>query len=246
MRLAFLSDVHGNLPALEATLAAVSAARADRLVVGGDVFPGPLGAECLARLAEVDVPLRYLSGNGERETLAAVDGEELITVPPAYRAPVEWGARGLNPDQVQALRHWPLTLEIDVRGVGAVLFCHATPRSDREIFTRVTPDDRIAPAFEGVTAALVVCGHTHMAFDRRVGRLRVLNAGSVGMPFGTPGAHWLLLDATGPHFMHTPYDLADAAARIRATAYPGAEAFATNHVLHSPSEEAMLAVLERP
>ena len=244
-RIAALYDVHGNLPALEATLGAVSAARPDLIVVGGDVFPGPLGAECLARLAEVDVPIRCICGNGERETLAAVDGQELISVPPAYRPLVEWGARQLRPDQIQALRQWPLTVEIDLRGVGPVLFCHATPRSDTEIFTRDSSDDRIGPAFEGVAASLVVCGHTHMAFDRRVGRVRVVNAGSVGMPFGQPGAHWLWLDASGPRFMHTPYDLADAAARIRATAYPGAEAFAADHVLRPPSEEAMLAVFER-
>lgn len=124
------------------------------------------------------------------------------------------------------------------------MFRHATPRSDTELFTHVTPDDRIAPAFEGVSASPVVCGHTHMAFDRRVGRVRVVNAGSVGMPFGAPVAHWLLLDASGPHLMQTPCDLADTAARIRTTAYPGAEAFAADHVLHPPSEEAMLAVFE--
>lgn len=244
-RIAALYDVHGNLPALDATLAAACVARPDLIVVGGDVFPGPMGAECLARLAEVDVPLTCIRGNGERETLAAVDGRELTTVPPAYRPSVEWGARQLSPDQIRALQQWPLTLEVHLRGVGPVLFCHATPRSDTEIFTRITPDNGIAPAFQGVSAALVVCGHTHMAFDRRVGRIRVVNAGSVGMPFGIPGAHWLLLDASGPHLMHTPYDLADAAARIRATAYPGAEAFAADHVLHPPSEEAMLAVFER-
>jgi hypothetical protein len=84
-----------------------------------------------------------------------------------------------------------------------------------------------------------------MAFDRTIGQLRVVNAGSVGMPFGRPGAHWLLLDASGPRFMQTTYDLQAAAERLRATAYPGAAAFATQHVLEPPGEETMLAVFER-
>jgi hypothetical protein len=79
-----------------------------------------------------------------------------------------------------------------------------------------------------------------MALDRRIGTVRVLNAGSVGMPFGEPGAHWLLLDAGGPRFMHTRYDLEAAAARIRGTSYPDAAAFAANYVLHPPTEDAML------
>ena len=78
-----------------------------------------------------------------------------------------------------------------------------------------------------------------MQFDRTLGKIRIVNAGSVGMPFGKPGAYWLLL---GPdvQLRHTPYDLASAAERIRDTAYPQAEEFAEG-VLQPPSEEAMLA-----
>ncbi|MDH4066470.1 MAG: metallophosphatase family protein, partial [Acidobacteriota bacterium] len=118
------------------------------------------------------------------------------------------------------------------------------PRSDTELFTRVTPEARIAPAFAGLTAVLVVCGHTHMPFDRRLGGVRVLNPGSVGMPFGEPGAYWLLLDDAGPHFRRTMFDLDAAASRIRATPYPGADAFAANHVVMPPSEDHMIAAFE--
>jgi predicted phosphodiesterase len=244
MRPAALFDIHGNLPALEATLADVRAAGVDLLVVGGDVLPGPMPAECLDLLDTVAVPVLYVRGNGERETLAAADGQELATVPPLYRPAVQWGATQLDARRVAELRTWPLILEVAVAGLGTVLICHATPRSDSEIVTRLTPEDRIAPAFEGVTAPLVICGHTHMAFDRRIGDVRVVNAGSVGMPFGQPGAHWLLIDERGPHAQHTAYDLEAAAARIRATTYPGAEEFAANYVLRPPSEESMLAAFE--
>jgi hypothetical protein len=79
-----------------------------------------------------------------------------------------------------------------------------------------------------------------MQFDRVVGRVRVVNAGSVGMPFGEPGAYWLLL---GPkvELRRTAYDLEEAASRIRATAYPQAEAFAAGSVLAPPSEAVILA-----
>ena len=125
-----------------------------------------------------------------------------------------------------------------------VLFCHATPRSDTEIFTSLTPDDRLLPAFAGIDAALAVCGHTHMPFDRTVGGVRVVNAGSVGMPFGLPGADWLLL-GPGVEPRHTDYDLEAAAARVRATAYPQAEEFAARSVLRPPSEDEALALFAR-
>jgi diadenosine tetraphosphatase ApaH/serine/threonine PP2A family protein phosphatase len=126
-------------------------------------------------------------------------------------------------------------VSVSVPGLGDVLFCHATPRNDTEIFTRLTPDDRLLPAFEGVETSLVVCGHTHMQFDRMVGRIRIVNAGSVGMPFQEPGAYWLLL-GPGIQFLRTTYDREKAAERIRSTKYPQAEEFATRHVLTSPSE----------
>jgi hypothetical protein len=83
-----------------------------------------------------------------------------------------------------------------------------------------------------------------MQFDRTIGKTRVLNAGSVGMPFGVPGAYWLLL---GPDVQprHTAYDLAQAAERIRATKYPQAQEFAARNVLQAPSEREMLEVLGR-
>jgi predicted phosphodiesterase len=125
-----------------------------------------------------------------------------------------------------------------------VLFCHATPRNDTEIFTRLTPEDRLLPIFEGLGISTVICGHTHMQFDRMVGTTRVVNAGSVGMSFGQTGADWLLL---GPdvQLRHTRYDLARAAERIRNTTYPQAQDFAARNVLQPPSEEETLAAFTR-
>ena len=125
-----------------------------------------------------------------------------------------------------------------------MLFCHATPRSDTEVFTRLTSEDRLLPVFEGLNVPVIVCGHTHMQFDRTIGRIRVLNAGSVGMPFGEPGAYWLLL---GPNVQlrHTRYDLAKAAERIRDTKYPHAQDFAARNVLQPPTEGETLEAFTR-
>ena len=123
-------------------------------------------------------------------------------------------------------------------GLGEVLFCHGTPRSETEVFTRLTPEERLVPVMEELEAAVIVCGHTHMPFDRMIGRTRVVNAGSVGSPFGGPDASWVLL---GPdvEFQHTPYDLARAAERVRASSYPLAQESA-HDILHPPSEHEML------
>ena len=125
-----------------------------------------------------------------------------------------------------------------------MLFCHATPQSDTPIFTRLTAEERLVPLFDTTGADVVVCGHTHMQFDRMVGSVRVVNAGSVGMPFGDAGADWLLL---GPdlQLQRTAYDLSSAAERIRATSYPQAEEFAARSVLQPPAEQEMLDAVQQ-
>jgi hypothetical protein len=154
---------------------------------------------------------------------------------------MRWTAEQLHPEHERVLASWPGTVCLALRGLGEVLFCHATPWNDREIFTRLTPDDRLIPVLDGVDAPLVVCGHTHMQFDRTVAGIRVVNAGSVGMPFGEAGAYWILL---GPdvQLRHTRYDLTRAAERIRATKYPQAEEFAAQYLLRPPSESTMLEI----
>jgi predicted phosphodiesterase len=235
-RVAALCDIHGNLPALEAVLLDVRQAGVDEIVVGGDVIPGPMPVETIEHLQSIDLPVHYIYGNGEREALAQRAGIESSAIPEKYRGVMRWVAKQLRPKDELLLKSWPATLHVSVDGLGDVLFCHATPRSDSEIFIEQTPEDRLMPIFERQNAALVVCGHTHIQFDRMIGRTRVVNAGSVGMPFGEPGAYWLLL---GPkiELRHTMYDLADAAERIRATRYPQADEFAENNVLCPPSAE---------
>ena len=240
MRVAAIYDIHGNLPALEAVLEEVRQAEVDQVVVGGDVFPGPMPRETLACLREIEIPVRFIQGNGDRAVLESMAGSDLDILPEQAREAIRWVARQLGPDDERLLASWPKTLRVEIPGLGEVLFCHATPRNDTEMFTRLTPEDRLLPVFAGVDMDMVVCGHTHMQFDRMVGRVRVVNAGSVGMPFGEPGAYWLLL---GPdvQLRHTAYDLAKAAEIIRETSYPQAEEFSARDILQPRSESDVLA-----
>jgi len=217
-------------------------------VVGGDVLPGPMPGETPSRVLDLGLPVQCIHGNGDREVLAQMTGTETDwyrSAPEQWRAPVRWTAQQLVPEHRRLLASWPSTLRVQIPELGDVVFCHATPRNDTEIFTRLTPEDRLLPLFEVLDVPLVVCGHTHMQFDRTIGRTRVVNAGSVGMPFAEPGgAYWLLL---GPdvELRRTPYDLPGAAARVRRTEYPQAREFADRHILHPPPETETLEAFGR-
>lgn len=239
MSVAALYDIHGNLPALEAVLEEVRHARVEQIVVGGDVLPGPMPHETLDCLLNLGIPVQFLRGNGETAVLAEWAGKTPL-VPPKSREVIRWNAQQLKDRDKEFLAGWPLTRRLEISGLGQVLFCHATPRDDNEVFTRLTPEDGLLPIFD-LDADVVVCGHTHMQFDRMIGTTRVVNAGSVGMPFAAPGAYWLLLGTTVT-LQNTPYELVMAAERIRSTNYPQARDFAANHVLQPPSEKEMLEV----
>jgi len=250
MRVAALFDIHGNLPALEAALEDARRARVDRVVVGGDVVPGPMPGECLERLLELDLPVDFVHGNGDLGVLAQMlepDADSATywgttsgkPLPEPHRSRTRWSAEQVRGHET-ALASWPRTVRLSIDGLGEVLFCHATPRSETEIFTRLTAEEKLAPIFQSLGVAMVVCGHTHMPFDRTVAGVRVVNAGSVGAPFGEPGAHWLLL-GPGVEMRSTMYDLERAAELVRSTPYPEA-AEAAQGILKPPSEEQALEV----
>jgi predicted phosphodiesterase len=244
MRLAAIYDIHANLPALEAVLQEIRKAKVDQIVVGGDVVPGPMPRETLACLLDSGIPTQFTYGNGEVAVLEQMADKEPAKVPEQYRPLIRWTAQQIHPDYDQLLAGWPKTLRVQAPVLGTVLFCHATPRNEDEIFTSQTTEDRLSPIFEGLDASAVICGHTHMQFDRMIGKVRVVNAGSVGMPFGKTGADWLLL-GSDVQFRHTSYDLKAAADRILATSYPQAQGFAERSILQPPSEEEMLKAFSR-
>ena len=231
MRVAALYDVHGNLPALEAVLAEVKREKIEVMVAGGDVLWGPFQSKCL-HLLRVHGAL-FVSGNCEREVLAGADES------------AAWCLGEMSSSEREFVSTWPAEVELEVEGVGRALFCHATPRSDEEILTRLTPDAAVAAALEAANADVVVCGHTHVQQERRVpGVPALVNPGSVGLPYqGQPGAFWALL---GPRveLRRTEYDFAEALDVLSASAFPGAGKIFGDSLVGATTAESATAYFE--
>ena len=133
---------------------------------------------------------------------------------------------------------YPLRLEVD--GFGPVVFCHGTPRDDEEVVLVDTRLEKWTEVLAGLDAVVrtVVCGHTHMPFVRLVDRRLVINAGSIGMPFGRPGGAWALLRDGQVSLRHTPVDIdAAIAAVVAGSSYPDRLAWAEEY-LHSAHSDA--------
>ena len=226
-RIAAIADIHGNLPAREAVLEDVRREKPDLIIVCGDVASGPMPSETIDVLRELK-NARFVRGNADRGLIDEFDGKQQADMPGPH---VEWCSSQLSREQRDFLASFESTVQID-----RFLFCHAVPANDTDAFTVETPEGRVRELMAGVDADLVVCGHTHMQFDRTVDGLRIINAGSVGMPYGRPGAYWAVV-SPDVEMKRTEYDLEAAARRIRSKDWAAADEFARENVLKPPSVE---------
>jgi putative phosphoesterase len=241
MRVAALYDVHGMVDALEAVLAEVDREGVDTILLGGDVAAGPQPRETLERLRAVETPLRWVRGNGDR----AVGNDDPSAVPADRVELVRWTRERLSDEDAAFLGSLPEREVLDVDGLDAVLFCHATPWSDVELVTEATPEEHLLRLLEGVEERVVVSGHTHMQLDRRVGGRRWINAGSVGMPYeGEVAAFWVLL---GPEveLRRTPFDVERAAQAILRSGWPDGESFVRENLWAAPERSEVVPLFER-
>jgi putative phosphoesterase len=235
VRVAALNDVHGNLPALEAVLADVEREQPEAIVFGGDIIAGPMPRQTLERVRSLDNAY-LIRGNADRMALEFRRG--LRREPEGLE---DWVAEQLSDEDAEYLGRLPLTITLDVDGLGRTCFCHATPRDDEEIFTERDLDDLVAEMLAGTEETTIVCGHTHMQVDRRVDRWRVINAGSVGMPYEhEPGARWALL-GLDVQLRRTQYDRELAARRLReAVAGRCTDSSVIETMLEPPAREEVL------
>ncbi len=238
MRVAVLSDIHGVLPALEAVLAEPDVIAAEKIVLLGDLLAGPMPVPTLEALAALGERAIWVRGNADRELVTLARGGDTSIPDPV--AP--WAAQQLSAGHVATLDRLPTTVTLEIDGLGEVLFCHATPRDDEEIVLVDSPLSRWLEVLDGVTAPTVVCGHTHMPFTRLADRRLIVNPGSIGMPYGTSGAHWALL-GNGVQLRRTGFDASTACARLSAeSGYPGIEEWADYFVRHPASDAEALKV----
>jgi predicted phosphodiesterase len=240
-RVAVLSDVHANVPALRAVLAEPDVAAADLVIFNGDLTWGvdPDGTVAIVkRLGRRAVCVR---GNSERYVRQISTGAYTPANPRQEWVPAQHGTGSLA-----FVGSFPFSVVVDVRGLGPVRFCHGSPRSDNEAVTPGTSEERFAEMTAGIEEDILVTGHTHLQFDRFVGAGRSVNPGSVGLPYhrDEPGlAYWALL---GPdvQLRSTRYDVRESVAAIEATGDPGRVRIA-ELLLKPPTPEEIIAEAER-
>jgi predicted phosphodiesterase len=243
MRIAVLSDVHGVLPALEAVLAESEVADAGLIMLTGDLAAGPLPVQTLDTLVSLGERAQWVGGNADRELVEVAAGK------PCEYPISRWAGARLRPDQVDLLAGLPARQVLDLGRLGTTLFVHATPRADDEMILVDSSLDRWAEILSGERADTVVLGHTHMPFVRLADRVLVVNPGSVGMPYGTAGAHWALLDSgTGAVTLRrTPLDAHEVGERLIAeSGFDGIEEWVAAYVFANHSDaEALRAFAAR-
>jgi putative phosphoesterase len=211
VQVAALADVHGNAPALEAVLAEVEREAPDLIVFCGDLTWGPLPEETLGLVRGLHA--RFVRGNADRSLLSLDETSERR----------RFLAERHDDAALEFVRRFDEAVVVDVDGLGPVRFCHGSPRSDEELVTEATPVQRIREFRAGVGEPVVVTAHTHVSYERVVDGTRLINPGSVGLPYeGRAGAYWAML---GPGVEHrrTAYDLEEAERRIRADGGPFAD-----------------------
>lgn len=196
-----------------------------------DVHGMPWALEAV--LAEVDADAiviggDFLGGPYSDETLAIIRGLDATLVRGNVEDSDPWG------------RSLPLSVELD-----GVVYCHATPTDVLPGVTARQPESRFRRLFRG-TAGTVVIGHTHHQFDRDFGDLRVINAGSIGMPYeGEVAAFWTMMVDGEPEFRKTTFDVERAIEAIEASDWPDAEAFIAENLRHSVSRDEAMAFTEQ-
>jgi len=243
VRVAALYDIHGMLEPLEAVLHELEGEEVDAVVIGGDAISGPQPLETNARLRELELPVHWIRGNGERAL--GPDAEDAVMGSESARESLAFTASFFSEEQRRELSSLPERVTLALDGLGETLFCHASPRNDLDIVTVLTPEDRFRVLLGGVSQQVVVAGHTHMQFDHAVDGIRWINPGSVGMPYeGNVAAFWAIL-GPGVEMRRTEFDIERLAAALLASGWPEAESFVAENLRAAPSRHETATLFEQ-
>jgi putative phosphoesterase len=181
VRLGLISDIHGNLLALDAVLGELNESGIDRLVCLGDVAAGPEPRETIERLRELSCPV--VLGNWDTWVLDGVPPLQQ-QAGPMLREQGAWSGAQLGELDRDFLRGLQPRLELELDGA-TVLCVHGSPRSVLEDIHATTADEEIAQMFNGSKPAILAAGHTHVQLVRLHGTTLIVNPGSVGLPFNS-------------------------------------------------------------
>ncbi|MBY7144823.1 metallophosphoesterase family protein [Virgibacillus sp. NKC19-3] len=232
MRVAAIYDIHGNFFALEAVLQEIRDSNVEKVIVGGNLAWGPEPRQVMDLLFDYKEVFTFIKGNADREVAHRYGKEKGLD--DFVTDMNHWCADQLTDEQLHFLKNLPEKEEIEMAGLGKVLFVHGSPRSDEEAIRLNTTDSELGSMLENVEQDIIVCGHTHIQFDRRVGEKRVVNAGSVGLQSRASGACWVIL-GDEIDFRVTAYDTQSASERILQSNSPYKEEFA-DHYVNPPYE----------
>lgn len=210
-KLAILSDLHGNLPALEAVTADLKQFDVDHVIVPGDVISfGPFSRQ-VARIV-IENRWSVIRGNNEfflidYKTLRAPDEWNDAV----QYAPTAWLDTQFDPNLRTIIGSWPDSLNLRFQDAPPIQVFHGTPQSPWEPMYWTMKDEEIEKSLWNTEANHVICGHTHLPMDRQVGRWRILNPGSFGVPLdGIFSASYMILDGNEhgwtPTFRRVPFD----------------------------------------
>lgn len=222
MRIAILSDVHGNLAALEAVLADIAAESPDRIVCLGDLaFKGPQPAECVARVRELGIPC--IHGNTDLMLLMAAGRTPARPLPAGYRLPdpvppgLVWPLARLSAADLDYLAGLPFDCRLEADGQ-SLLFVHASPQDAVAGIVPTMPAAEIRPLLRDERADWIIAGHVHQAFAFRLDGRWLANPGAVGFSLDGDGrAAYAILDTARSRFelRRVAYDVESAVAAAR-------------------------------
>lgn len=199
MKLGIFSDIHGNLPALDAVLVDMEGQGVDvRACLGDLVAFGPHPKEVLDRIGGLE-DLLMVRGNTDRWLGMLWDRPEGPFKEPVIqqvRPALQWTLSKISESGVDSLVRLPVTGSLDL-GVAKLVLEHASPGSDVVGLTPETPEHRLTRMMSRLDGQIFACGHTHRPFYRTVGESLLINAGSVGFPYdGIPRPSWALLEVS--------------------------------------------------
>jgi putative phosphoesterase len=236
MRIGLISDIHGNLFALEAALAELDTEKLDDLICLGDVAAlGPEPGAVLARLQALGCPV--VMGNMDEWLLSPPEPD---TADELDQALIRWHAAQLTDAERAYIRAFPATIERSLGAERTLLCFHGSPRSYHDVIVPTTPDDALNEMFGGTHAAILVGGHTHLQMMRHYGDACLINVGSVGLPgVGAAAQHnhhvrwaeYAVIEAEGDRLdislRRTPLDIKRMLARSSAMPAPVIEWWVT-------------------